>query len=39
MPKQDIILIIFKYCVSKIYPILILTKLKHIHDPINHIDK
>ena len=39
MSKHDIILIVFKLCVSKIYLILLLTTLKHTDDQRNQIDK
>ena len=37
--KYDIILIIFKYCVSQMYLIVLLPNLKHTYDQIDQIDE
>ena len=39
MSKYDIILTIFKCCVSKIYLIVLLPNLKGMYDKIDQIDK
>ena len=39
MSKHDIMLIIFKYCVSKIYIIVLLPNLKFMDDQNDQIDK
>ena len=39
MSKHDIILIIFKWCASKIYLIVLIPNLKCMYDEINQIDK
>ena len=39
MSKHDIILIIFKLCVSKIYLLVLLTNLKSMENHINQVDK
>ena len=38
-PKHDIILILLKWRVSKIYLIILLPNLKQTYDQINQIDK
>ena len=39
MSKHDKILIIFKFCVSKMYLIVLLPNIKCTYDQINQIDK
>ena len=39
MSKHNIIIIIFKFCVSKITLIVLLPNLKLMYDHIDHIDK
>ena len=39
MPKNDIILIVLKCCVSQMYLIVLLHNLKHMYDQINQIDQ
>ena len=39
MSKHDIMLIIFKFYVSKIYLVVLLPNFKHTYDKINQIGK